>query len=107
MNRNSAQTTDETAGRRQSSDNAHAESAESRQGSGRGWHGDPQAHAAAGSKGGRKVSQDRQHMASIGRKGGQAVSRDRQHMAEIGRKGGRSRSDTGSESGSNDTESRR
>ena len=60
---------------------------------GRGWHGDPQGHAVAGSKGGRKVSQDREHMASIGRKGGQTVSRDREHMAEIGRKGGQARSE--------------
>ena len=61
---------------------------------GRGWHGDPEGHAAAGRKGGQKVARDRDHMASIGRKGGEAVSRDRQHMAEIGRKGGQSRSET-------------
>jgi len=61
---------------------------------GRGWHGDPEGHAAAGRKGGQKVAKDRDHMASIGRKGGEAVSRDRQHMAEIGRKGGQSRSET-------------
>ena len=65
--------------------------------SGRGWHGDSQGHAAAGSKGGQKVSQNREHMASIGRKGGQAVSRDRQHMADIGRKGGQARGEGGGE----------
>ena len=57
-------------------------------GSGRGWHGDPEGHAAAGRKGGQKVARNKEHMASIGRKGGEAGSRDRQHMAEIGRKGG-------------------
>jgi len=44
---------------------------------GRGWHGDPEGHAAAG------------------RKGGQTVSRNRDHMAQIGRKGGHARKDTG------------
>ncbi|HZP82185.1 MAG TPA: hypothetical protein VFB21_11130, partial [Chthonomonadaceae bacterium] len=44
---------------------------------GRGWHGDPEGHAAAGRKGGRKVSQDRQHMAEIGRRGGSKVAQDR------------------------------
>lgn len=78
------------------------------QGSGRGWHGNPEGHAAAGRKGGasqmrtkgreyfvelgrrggRKTSQDRAHMAAIGSKGGAKVSADRQHMAEIGRIGG-------------------
>jgi general stress protein YciG len=61
---------------------------------GRGWHGDPEGHAAAGRKGGQKVAKDRDHMATIGRKGGEAVSRDRQHMADIGRKGGQSRGET-------------
>lgn len=65
--------------------------------SGRGWHGDPEGHAAAGRKGGQKVARDREHMAAIGRKGGEAVSRDRQHMAEIGRKGGQSRGDASAE----------
>jgi general stress protein YciG len=59
--------------------------------SGRGWHGDPEGHAAAGRKGGRKVSQDRSHMAEIGRRGGSKVAQDRQHMAEIGKKGGESK----------------
>ena len=59
--------------------------------SGRGWHGDPEGHAAAGRKGGQKVSSNRDHMAEIGRKGGEAVSRNRDHMAEIGRKGGQAR----------------
>ncbi|HEV2473557.1 MAG TPA: hypothetical protein VGS41_12865, partial [Chthonomonadales bacterium] len=59
--------------------------------SGRGWHGNPEGHAEAGRKGGRKVARDRDHMAAIGRKGGEAVSRNREHMAEIGRKGGQSR----------------
>jgi general stress protein YciG len=77
-----------------------------RESSGRGWHGDPQGHADAGSKGGRSVSQNREHMANIGRKGGQAVSRDRRHMAEIGRKGGQARSEaataaSGEKSGAN------
>ena len=61
---------------------------------GRGWHGNPEGHAAAGRKGGQKVAKDRDHMAAIGRKGGEAVSRDRQHMADIGRKGGQSRGET-------------
>ena len=64
---------------------------------GRGWHGDPAGHAAAGSKGGQKVSQDREHMARIGRKGGQTIAKDRKHMAEIGRKGGQSRKEAGEE----------
>ena len=55
---------------------------------GRGWHGNPEGHAAAGRKGGRKVSQDRAHMAEIGRRGGSKVSEDRSHMADIGRRGG-------------------
>ncbi len=57
---------------------------------GRGWHGDPQGHAAAGSKGGSKIFKDRgrAYMAHIGRKGGEAVSRNLEHMAQIGRKGG-------------------
>jgi general stress protein YciG len=55
---------------------------------GRGWHGDPEGHAAAGRKGGRKVAQDRAHMAEIGRRGGAKVAQDRAHMAEIGRRGG-------------------
>ena len=64
---------------------------------GRGWHGDPEGHAAAGRKGGQKVARNREHMAAIGRRGGEAVSRDRQHMAEIGRKGGQARGETGEE----------
>jgi len=55
---------------------------------GRGWHGDPAGHAAAGRKGGSKVSQNRGHMAEIGRRGGTKVAQDRGHMAEIGRRGG-------------------
>ncbi len=62
--------------------------------SGRGWHGDPQGHAEAGSAGGQKVAEDRTHMSQIGKKGGQSVSRNRAHMAEIGRKGGLSRTAT-------------
>ena len=61
---------------------------------GRGWHGDPQGHAEAGSAGGQKVAEDRTHMSRIGKKGGQSVSKNRVHMAEIGRKGGLSRSGT-------------
>ncbi len=56
--------------------------------SGRGWHGNPEGHAEAGRKGGRKVSQNRDHMAEIGKRGGSKVAQDRQHMAEIGRRGG-------------------
>jgi general stress protein YciG len=56
--------------------------------SGKGWHGDSEGHAAAGRKGGSKVSQDRDHMAEIGKRGGSKVAEDREHMAEIGRKGG-------------------
>ncbi len=55
---------------------------------GRGWHGNPEGHAAAGRKGGRKVSLDRDHMAAIGRRGGAKVAQDREHMANIGRRGG-------------------
>ena len=55
---------------------------------GRGWHGNPEGHAAAGRKGGRKVAQDREHMAEIGRRGGSKVAQNREHMAEIGRRGG-------------------
>src|SRR5690348_8640382 len=70
-----------TAGRMTAQErNSREESDHSR---GRGWHGDPEGHAAAGRKGGRKVSQDRQHMAEIGRRGGSKVAQDRQHMAEI------------------------
>ena len=58
---------------------------------GRGWHGDPEGHAAAGRKGGQKVSTNRDHMSQIGRKGGEAVSKNREHMAQIGRKGGQAR----------------
>ena len=67
------------------------DSQEERQHRGRGWHGDPEGHAEAGRKGGRKVSQDRAHMAEIGRRGGSKVAQDRAHMAEIGKKGGESR----------------
>src|SRR5450432_265057 len=56
--------------------------------SGRGWHGNPEGHAEAARKGGRKVSQNRDHMAEIGKRGGSKVAQDRQHMAEIGRRGG-------------------
>ena len=58
---------------------------------GRGWHGDSEGHAAAGSKGGQKVAQDREHMAEIGRRGGSKVAQNREHMAEIGRIGGAAR----------------
>jgi general stress protein YciG len=75
----------------QSEDTQRYEDDTHRAGSGRGWHGDPEGHAAAGRKGGQKVARNKEHMASIGRKGGEAVSRDRQHMAEIGRKGGQAR----------------
>jgi len=54
----------------------------------RGWYGDPEGHAYAGSLGGRKVSRNREYMAEIGRRGGQKVASNREHMAEIGRKGG-------------------
>ncbi len=67
----------------------------SNEGSGRGWHGDPAGHAAAGRKGGMTVSQNRDHMAAIGRKGGESVSKNRNHMAEIGRKGGQARGESG------------
>ena len=58
---------------------------------GRGWHGNPDKHAEAGSVGGQKVAEDRDHMAEIGKKGGRTVSQNRAHMAEIGRRGGLSR----------------
>ncbi len=79
------------------SDQGTREHSNQRASSGRGWHGDPEGHAAAGRKGGQKVARNREHMAAIGRKGGEAVSRDRQHMAEIGRKGGQARGESGSE----------
>lgn len=100
MNRQGSETTNEKAAHRRSGDSNDNSASEAGQRSGgRGWHGNPEGHAEAGSKGGRKVSQNREHMASIGRKGGQTVSRDRQHMAEIGRKGGQSRSEGGTENG--------
>ena len=68
--------------------NAMADETSSEHTSGRGWHGDPEGHAAAGRKGGRKVSQNRDHMAEIGRRGGSKVAQDRDHMAAIGRRGG-------------------
>jgi general stress protein YciG len=55
---------------------------------GRGWHGNSEGHAAAGRKGGSKVSENREHMAEIGRRGGSKVAMDRDHMAAIGRRGG-------------------
>lgn len=61
-------------------------------GKGKGWHGDPEGHAAAGRKGGEKVSQNRQHMAEIGRKGGQVsggnFANNPARAREAGRKGG-------------------
>jgi general stress protein YciG len=89
---NKARTSQQNAG--PSTSDTRAASEHKSASSGRGWHGDPTGHAAAGSKGGQKVSQDREHMARIGRKGGQTIAKDRQHMAEIGRKGGQSRKDT-------------
>ncbi len=62
--------------------------------SGRGWHGDPDGHAAAGRKGGQKISRNREHMSEIGKKGGEAVSRNREHMAEIGRRGGQAKTES-------------
>ncbi len=58
---------------------------------GRGWHGNSDGHAAAGRKGGSKVSMNREHMAEIGRRGGSKVSQNRDHMADIGKKGGENR----------------
>ena len=84
--RNEERTTAQQAGEAQRlGDDEHTKS------SGRGWHGDPEGHAAAGRKGGQKIARNKEHMANIGRKGGESVSRDRQHMAEIGRKGGQAR----------------
>jgi general stress protein YciG len=98
MNKQRQQSAADSAAHRRPEDNSQNGAGDVSQGSGgRGWHGNPQGHAAAGSKGGQKVSQDKEHMASIGRKGGQSVSRDRQHMAEIGRKGGQSRGEGGGE----------
>lgn len=61
-------------------------------GQGRGWHGDPAGHAAAGRKGGEVVSRDRQHMAEIGSKGGSAsggnFANNPQKAREAGKKGG-------------------
>lgn len=66
--------------------------AQDEKGKGKGWHGDPEGHAAAGRKGGEKVSQNRQHMAEIGRKGGQVsggnFANNPQRAREAGRKGG-------------------
>ena len=69
------------------------ESVEQDASSGRGWHGDSDGHAAAGRKGGQKISRDREYMAQIGKKGGEAVSRNREHMAEIGRRGGQAKTE--------------
>jgi general stress protein YciG len=88
------QVNESTSSEDQHRENESEQGSKRRESSGRGWHGDPQGHADAGSKGGRSVSQNREHMASIGRKGGQAVSRDRRHMAEIGRKGGQARGES-------------
>jgi general stress protein YciG len=63
-------------------------SEENKMATGQGWHGDSEAHAAAGRIGGSKVSANREHMAKIGRKGGLAVSADRGHMKKIGSRGG-------------------
>jgi len=58
-----------------------------------GWHGNSEAHAAAGRKGGRSCVEKygASHMAELGRKGGTKTSSDRQHMAEIGRIGGQTK----------------
>ena len=84
-----ARTQDRTDTRAASGNREHEGSR--RSGQGRGWHGDPEGHAAAGRKGGQKVASNREHMAEIGRRGGEAVSQDRRHMADIGRKGGQAR----------------
>lgn len=62
-----------------------------RKGVGKGWHGEPERHSAAGKLGGPIISQDREHMSAIGRKGGTSVSRDREYMAALGRKGGKAK----------------
>src|SRR5439155_10936175 len=80
MARKATATSSTTRSRANTDDNQHI--------SGRGWHGDPEGHAAAGRKGGTKVSENRDHMAEIGRRGGTKVSQNREHMAEIGRRGG-------------------
>lgn len=56
---------------------------------GKGWHGDIEAHAEAGRKGGRKLAENREHMAEIGRRGGTVTSANREHMAAIGSLGGK------------------
>lgn len=59
----------------------------------KGWHGNPEGHAAAGRKGGTEVSKNREHMAEIGRKGGRSsggnFARNPERAREAGRKGGR------------------
>jgi general stress protein YciG len=66
------------------------------EGRGRGWHGDPEGHAQAGKKGGRKVARERDSnfFSEIGRKGGQnspgKFEKGSERAREAGRKGGRS-----------------
>lgn len=65
-------------------------------GSGRGWHGDPEGHARAGKKGGDKVSQERgpEFYEEIGKKGGENspgnFKNNPGRASEAGRKGGSS-----------------
>lgn len=67
---------------------------------GRGWHGDPDGHAAAGRQGGETVSKERgpQFFSEIGKKGGEAsggkFKKGSERAREAGRKGGRSRRKT-------------
>lgn len=65
-------------------------------GPGRGWHGNPEGHAAAGRKGGKvsggNFANNRQRASEAGRKGGQVsggnFANDREKAREAGRKGG-------------------
>ena len=54
---------------------------------GQGWRGDPEAHAEAGRKGGRRTAQNRERMREIGRKGGLTIAARPGYMSEIARKG--------------------
>jgi hypothetical protein len=60
-------------------------------GKGRGWHGDPEGHAAAGRIGGAKMALDREEMGRRGRIGGLARSKNPETMSAIGKLGAAAR----------------
>ncbi len=73
------------------------QSARKRKGSGKGWRGDPQAHARVGRMGGKATAatHDETFYSQIGRKGGQVspgnFANDPARAREAGRKGGKAR----------------